>query len=75
MASKVFTGMQVFEPRPSGFALRKPAPLDRLITANSVGRRVEIGIDENDVLSVRVHRDESGEVGMDAVLRALEDNE
>jgi hypothetical protein len=67
--------MKVFENRVSGFVLRKPAPLDRLITATSVGRRVEIGIDENDTLSVRVHRDESGEVGMDAVLRALEDNE
>jgi hypothetical protein len=67
--------MKVFEKRVSGFVLGKPAPLDRLITATSVGRRVEIGIDENDILSVRVHRDESGEVGMDAVLRALEDNE
>jgi hypothetical protein len=75
MASKVFTGMQVFEPRVSRFVLRNPAPLDRLITARSSGRRVEIGVDENDFLSVRVDRDESGEVGMDAVLRALEDPE
>jgi hypothetical protein len=66
---------KVFEKRRSGFVLRKPAPLDRLITATSVGGRVEIGIDENDILSVRVERDESGEVGMDAVLRALEDQE
>jgi hypothetical protein len=74
MASKIFTGMQVFEPRRGGFAPRRPAPLDRLITATSVGRRVEIGIDENDFLSVRADRDESGEVGLDDLLRALEDN-
>ena len=76
MASKVFKGMQVFESRPSSFILRKPAPLDRLITARSGGKRVEIGIDENDVVSVRVFRgDESIEPGMDDVLRALEENE
>jgi hypothetical protein len=45
------------------------------ITATSVGRRFEIGIDENDILSVRVDGDDSGEVGMDDVLRALEDKE
>jgi hypothetical protein len=67
--------MKVFEKRQSGFILGKPAPLDRLIRATSFGRSVEIGIDENDILSVRVQRDESGEVGMDAMLRALEDNE
>jgi hypothetical protein len=67
--------MKVFEKRVGGFVLRKPAPPDRLITARSSGRRVEIGIDENDVLSVCVFRDESGEVGMDAMLRALEDTE
>ena len=67
--------MKVFEKRVGGFVLRKPVALDRLITARSSGRRVEIGIDENDILSVRVDRDELGEVGMDDVLRALEDNE
>jgi hypothetical protein len=67
--------MKVFEKRQSRFVLRKPAPLDRLITATSGGRWVEIGIDENDFLSVRVDRDESGEAGMDAMLRALEDSE
>jgi hypothetical protein len=74
MASKVFDVMKLFEKRRSGFILGKPAPLDRLIAVTSVGRRVEIGIDENDVVSVRVHGDESAEVGIDAMLRALEDD-
>ncbi len=76
MASKVFKGMRVFEARRSNFILRKPAPLDRLITARSGGKRVEIGIDENDVVSVYVFRgDESIEPGMDDVLRSLEEDE
>ncbi len=76
MASKIFTGMQVFESRRSSFILRRSAPLDRLITARSGGKRVEVGIDENDVVSVSVFRgDELIEPGMDDMLRALEDNE
>jgi len=76
MASKVFKGMQVFEARRSSFIHRKPAPLDRLITARSGGRRIEIGVDENDVVSVCVFRgDDSTELGMDDVLRALEEDE
>jgi hypothetical protein len=67
--------MKVFEKRRSGFILGKPAPLDRLISATLVGRRIEIDIDENDIVSVCVRRNESAEVGMDAVLRALEDQE
>lgn len=76
MASKVFKGMTVFEARPSSFILRNPAPLDRLITARSGGKTIEIGVDENDVVSVHVFRgDEATEPGMDAMLRALEEDE
>jgi len=76
MASKVFKGMKVFESRPSSFVLRKPATLDRLITARLAGKRVEIGIDQNDIIDVCVFReDEAVELGMDAVLKALEEGE
>ena len=76
MASKIFKGMKVFEARRSNFVLRKPAPLDRLITASSGGKRVEIGIDENDVVSVCVFRgDELIAPSMDDVWRALEEDE
>jgi hypothetical protein len=76
MASKDFNGMRVFEARRTSVILRKPAPLDRLITARSEGKTVEIGVDENDVVSVCVFRgEESIELGMDDVLRALEEDD
>jgi hypothetical protein len=76
MASKVFEVMKLLEERRISFSIRRPGPLDLVITAVLVGKRVEIGIDENEIVNVCVFRgDESVELGMDAVLIALEEDE
>ncbi len=76
MTSKIFEVMKLLEARRISFLIERPGPLDLLITATLVGKRVEIGVDENDIVNVCVfHGDESVEVGMDAVLKALEEDE
>lgn len=76
MAAKIFEVIKVLEARRISFFIERPGPLDLLITAKLVGKRVEIGVDENDIVDVCVFRgDESVEVGMDAVLKALEEDE
>jgi hypothetical protein len=68
--------MKLLEARHISFFIERPGPLDLLITATLVGKRVEISVDENDIVSVYVFRgDESVEIGMDAVLRAIEEGD
>lgn len=75
MPPKIFEVMKLLEARRISFFIERPGPLDLLITATLVGKRVEISVDENDIVSVYVFRgDESVEIGMDAVLRAIEDD-
>jgi len=76
MMSKVFEVMKLLEARRISFTIRRPGPLDLVITAVLVGKRVEISVNEDDVVDVSVFRgDESVEIGMDAVLKALEEDE
>jgi len=76
MASKIFEVMKLLEERRISFSIRRPGPLDLVITAVQVGKRVEIGVDENEIVNVCVFSgDESVEVGMDAVLKAIEEHE
>jgi hypothetical protein len=58
------------------FTIRRPTNYELVLTVIDVGKRIEISYDENDMVDVSVFRgDESVEVGMDAVLEALEDND
>jgi hypothetical protein len=76
VASRVFEVMKALEERRISFFIQRPGPLDLLITASLVGKRVEIGIDENDIVNVCVFRgDERVEIGMDAMLKAIEEDE
>jgi hypothetical protein len=76
MASKIFQVMELLEARRISFSIRRPGPLDLVLTAVLVGKRVEIGVDENDIVNVCVFRgDEAVDVGMDAVLKAIEEDE
>ena len=76
MTSKIFEVMKALEDRRISFSIRRPGPLDLVLTAVRVGKRVEISVDENDIVNVCVFRgDESVEVGMDAVFKALEEDE
>lgn len=76
MTSKVFEVMKLLEARRISFSIRRPGPLDLVFTAIQVGKRVEITVDENEIVNVCVFRgDEAVEVGMDAVLKALEEED
>jgi len=76
MMSKVFEVMKLLESRRISFEIRRPGPLDLVFTAIQVGKRIEITVDENEIVNVCVFRgDEAAQVGMDAVLKALEEDE
>jgi hypothetical protein len=76
MASRIFEVLKLLEERRISFFIERPGPLDLLITAKLVGKRIEIGVDENDIIDVCVFRgDEAVEIGMDAVLKAIEEDE
>ena len=75
MMSKVFEVMKLLESRRISLQIRRPGPLDLVFTAIQVGKRVEITVDENEIVNVCVFRgDEAVEVGMDEVLKALEED-
>jgi hypothetical protein len=76
MMSNVFTVMKLLEARGIHFSIRRPGPLDLVFTAVQVGKRIEISVDENDVVNVCVFRgDEAVEVGMNAVIAALQEDD
>jgi hypothetical protein len=75
MASRLFDVLKLLEERKIGFFIERDRPDGLTITATLVGKRVEITVDENDMVDVAVFRgDEQVEVGMDAVRKALEED-
>jgi hypothetical protein len=75
MTSILFEVLKLLEERRIGFFIERERPDGLTITATLVGKRVEITVDEDDMVDVAVFRgDESVEVGMDAVRTALEED-
>ena len=65
-----------FESRCNDANVKRPCPVDRLVTARLTGKRIELSVDENDHVSVSVFREtEPVELDMDAVMRALEESD
>ena len=76
MSAKLFEVLKALEERKISFYIQRDRDDGLTITATLVGKRVEITVDDRDMVDVSVFRgDESVEVGMDAVLKALEDDE
>jgi hypothetical protein len=75
MMSILFEVLKLLEERRIGFFIERDRPDGLTITAALVGKRVEITVDEDDMVDVAVFGgDESVEVGMDAVRKALEED-
>lgn len=75
MTSRLFAVLKLLEERRIRFFIERDRPDGLTITATLVGKRVEVTVDEDDMVDVSVFRgDESVEVGMDAVRKALEDD-
>jgi len=73
MSAKIFEVLKALEERKISFYIQRDRDDGLTITATLIGKRVEITVDEKDMVDVAVFRgDESVEVGMDAVLKALE---
>ncbi len=76
MSNKLFELMKLLDENRLTFTIRRPTNYELVLTVIDVGKRIEISYDENDMVDVSVFRgDELVEVGMDAVLEALEDND
>ena len=75
MSTIVFDVMKLLEERRISYTIRRPSSFDLVFTAIQVCKRIEISVDENDVVDVCVFRgSEAVDVGMDAVLKALEED-
>ncbi len=75
MTSTLFEIIKLLEERHIGFFIERDRRDGLTITAGLVGKRVEISVTEDDMVDVAVFRgDESVEVGMDAVKKALEED-
>jgi hypothetical protein len=76
MSAKLFEVLEALEKRKISFYIQRDRDDGLTITATLVGKRVEITVDDKDMVDVAVFRgDEMVEVGMKAVLKALEDDE
>ncbi len=76
MSTMVFDVMKLLEERRISYTIRRPSSFDLVFTAIQVGKRIEISVDENDVVDVCVFRgSEAVDVGMDGVLKALEEDD
>jgi hypothetical protein len=76
VATMVFEVMKLLEERRISYTIRRPSSFDLVFTAIQVGRRIEISVDENEIVDVCVFRgSEAVEVGMKAVLKALEEQD
>jgi hypothetical protein len=76
MSSKLFEIMKLLDSQRLPFTIRRTTNYDLALTVPLVGKRVEISVDEDDMVDVSVFRsDESVEVGMDAVLKAIAEDE
>jgi hypothetical protein len=76
MSSNFFEIMKLLESKRIPYSIQRSTPFGVMIAAALVGKRIEINVDEDDMVDVSVFRgDESVTVGMDAVLKALEEDE
>ena len=76
MSAKLFEIMKLLEDRHITFTILRLGPLDLVIMAFLVGKRVEISIDENDMVDVCVFSgSENVVLGMDAVLAAIREDD
>ena len=76
MPAKLFEVLKALEDRRIHFYIQRDRDDGLTITATLVGKRVEITVDDRDMVDVAVFRgDESVEVGMDAVLKALKEDD
>ena len=76
MASILFEVLKLLEERRIGFFIERDRPDGLTITAMLVGKRVEISVTDDEMVDVAVFRgDEMVEVGMDAVRKALEEDD
>lgn len=76
MSTMVFEVMKLLENRRISYTIRRPSSFDIVFTAIQVGKRIEISVDENEIVDVCVFRgSEAVDVGMDAVIRALEEDD
>ena len=76
MASILFEVLKLLEERRIGFFIERDRHDGLTITAVLVGKRVEISVTEDETVDVAVFRgNEMVEVGMDAVRKALEEDE
>ena len=74
-ASNLFAVMKHMEERKIHFTLERSRPY-LCLNAVMVGKRIEITVDEDDMIDVAVFKgDESVEVGLDAVLKALSEDD
>lgn len=75
MSTKLFEIMKLLDEKRLTFTIRRPTSYELVLTVIDVGKRIEISYDENDIVDVSVFRgDESVQVGMDAVIKALDDD-
>src|SRR5271166_1737915 len=75
MTSNLFEVMKLLEERRLYFDIRRLSPHDVTVLVTLVGRRVEICVDEDDMIDVCVFEgDESVELGMAAVLKTLDED-
>lgn len=73
MPSKLFEVLRLLEQRRLWFDVRRLSPSDVTLLVTMVGRRVEISVDDDDMIDVSVFvGDEDVDIGMGAVLRALD---
>lgn len=73
MTSNLFEVLKLLEKRRIGFFIQRDRSDGLTITAGLIGKRVEISVTDDDMVDVTVFRgDELVEVGMVAVLKALE---
>ncbi len=76
MASALFDVIKLLEAKHVRFFLERTSPLGLTLIATMVGKRIEITVDEDDIVDVAVFRgNEDVEVGMEAVKKALDDGE
>lgn len=76
MLTKLFEIMRLLDERRLTFTIRRPTNYELVLTVLDVGKRIEISYDDNDdMIDVSVFRgDKSVQVGMEAVIRALDDD-
>jgi len=76
MSSPLFDIMKLLESKGIHFTIERSSPFGVTLMATTVGKRIEITVDEDDMVDVAVFRgNEAVEVGIDAVRSALEDEQ